>query len=89
MISMPASRMSTFCWPAAADHRARSAGVCSIDLGLEVDVGLAAAEELAEHPLEMLADGVERLLETLAGCSVLISSISSSSCFLESVRSAT
>ena len=73
MISMPASSESTFFFsgmiicPSGPIDRL---GVRVLDLGLEVDVGLAAAEELAEHALEVLADGVERLLEAQAALGV-------------------
>ena len=40
------------------------------DFGFQEDVGLAAAEELAEHLLKVLADGIKRLLEAGAAFGV-------------------
>ena len=67
MISMPAS--SDVDLLLVRQHQSGRRGRRSarrflvFDFGFEEDVGFAAAEQLAEHALEMLADGVERLLE--------------------------
>ncbi len=73
MISMPASRISTFFGACLGGHhfailangRRRHCIGRLRQLRLQVDVGLAAAKELAEHPLEVLAHQRERLLESL------------------------
>jgi hypothetical protein len=61
-ISIPASSGSIASSPAGASAR-RAHDRLQLDLGLQEDVGLAAAEQLAEHALEVLADGRQRLLE--------------------------
>ncbi len=47
----------------AIGGRLRLGGFGVVQLGFEIDVGFSAAEQLAEHALEMLANGVEGLLE--------------------------
>ena len=75
MISMPASsgsillhdRLDDVVWPSSPLRSVRPSSSSSVS---RIDVRLAAAEELAEHALEMLADGVEGLLEAQAAFGV-------------------
>ena len=65
---MPASSGSTL----PLDHFGGRLAVFALDfdfffqLGFQINVGTSAAEELAEHSLEMLAHGVEGLLKSQA-----------------------